>query len=101
MASLNEIVKEVVYSYTWKGLDLKTFRGTHAEENAFSVMVVDYPVHQQDAGIVVMAHIEGDLVVIDADNTDRPLVDKLVEAGIPREKIILAYVGDKIPVAEA
>lgn len=100
MDSLNETLKEIVFSYAWKGIDFKTFQAENDENDAFSVMVVDYPVHQQDASIVVMAHIEGDFVIVDADNTDRPLVDKLVEAGIPREKIILAYVGEAIPEAQ-
>jgi len=44
-----------------------------------------------------MAHIEGEYVVIDADNTDRPLVDKLVAAGVLRDKIIRGYAGERVP----
>lgn len=47
--------------------------------------------------IMVMAHVEGDTVIIDEDLTDRPLVDALVRAGIPREKIVLAYAGEPLP----
>jgi hypothetical protein len=48
---------------------------------------------------MVMAHIEGDVVIIDEDLTDRPLVEALVRAGIPREKIVLAYTGEPLPAA--
>ena len=46
------------------------------------------------SSVVVMAKIENDQVVILADITDRPLVDELVRAGIPREQIVLAYAGE-------
>lgn len=37
-----------------------------------------------------------DHVVIDIDITDRPLSLALQAAGIPREKIVLAYLGKKV-----
>ncbi|MDX2140626.1 MAG: element excision factor XisI family protein [Chloroflexota bacterium] len=39
-----------------------------------------------------------DSVVIERDMNDKPLVDALVQAGVPREKIILAYAGEAMPV---
>jgi hypothetical protein len=39
----------------------------------------------------------GDKVVIEEDTTDRPLVNELVRAGIPREQIICTYIGEKLP----
>lgn len=35
--------------------------------------------------------------IINKDTTDRPLVDELVRAGIPRDQIVLAYAGEKLP----
>ena len=49
------------------------------------------------ASVVVLARIEGDTVIIEEDTTDRPLVDSLVHAGIPRAKIIRAYAGETVP----
>ncbi len=46
---------------------------------------------------MVMARVEGDKVIIEEDLTDRPLVDALLQAGIAREQIVLAYAGDPIP----
>jgi hypothetical protein len=45
--------------------------------------------------IIVMARIVGDAIMIDVDNTDKPLVDALMHnAGIPRKQIILTYQGE-------
>jgi KaiC/GvpD/RAD55 family RecA-like ATPase len=39
-------------------------------------------------------------VIIEEDRTDRPLVDELIAAGIPRERIVLAYIGEAPPATE-
>jgi len=63
----------------------------------YTVLIIpDYP-RKYRAGIVVAARVIDDYVVIDEDATDRPLWKELMRAGIPREKIILTYAGEKIP----
>jgi sulfur carrier protein ThiS len=39
-------------------------------------------------------------VIIEYDGTDKPLLDALLQRGIPREQIVLAYQGEPIPDAE-
>lgn len=51
--------------------------------------------HSADTGLV--ARMVGDHIIIEHDMNDKPLVDALVQAGIPREKIILAYAGEPVP----
>lgn len=97
MDSLANTVREVVFSYATGGLNLRAFPMVDEEHQVFAVTVVDYPVHRYAAGIVVMARIEGDTVLIEEDRTDRPLLDALIAAGIPREKIVLAYAGEAVP----
>ncbi|GIK67262.1 MAG: hypothetical protein BroJett018_50560 [Chloroflexota bacterium] len=46
-----------------------------------------------------MARIKGDYIIIEDDRTDKPLVKRLVAAGIPRERIILAYANEPLPNA--
>jgi hypothetical protein len=36
-------------------------------------------------------------IVIEMDDSNKPLVDALLQAGIPRSKIILAYAGEPVP----
>ncbi len=66
------------------------------------VTVDDYDSPNLDKiAAMIMAHIEGDYIVIDGDNTDKPLYEGLMQAGIPREKIILAYAGERVPTSES
>ena len=50
-----------------------------------------------DASLI--ARIVDDCIIIEHDQNDKPLVDALVQAGIPRAQIILAYAGEPIPEA--
>jgi hypothetical protein len=49
--------------------------------------------------VVVLARIVDDFVIIDEDTTDRPLWQELVQAGIPRERIICLYAGEELPAS--
>jgi len=66
----------------------------------YAVLAVpDYP-RQFKAGIVVMARVENDLVFIEHDITDRPLLEELLRVGIPREQIICTYLGETAPTTD-
>lgn len=65
----------------------------------YAVVLVPGNSSERPAWVIIMAEIVGDFVVIVEDITDKPLVDALIRnGGIPRDRIILAYKGDKIPV---
>ncbi len=51
--------------------------------------------HQADTGLVV--RIAGEHIIIEHDMNNKPLVDALVQAGISRNQIILAYAGEPVP----
>jgi hypothetical protein len=91
MASLNEIVKEVVFSYASGGLNLRTYPLSNEEQQTYAVNVIDWPERHRPAAVVVLARVEGDQVIIEEDLTDRPLVEALISAGVPRDRIVLKY----------
>lgn len=96
MDNLREIVRETVFSYAGGGINLHVYPFANEERQVYAVNIVDFPVRKRPAAVVVIARVEGDTVYIEEDLTDRPLVDALVQAGIPREKIILTYVGETV-----
>lgn len=98
MDNLAEVVKKAVFEYAGGGFNLKMIPYANEEQKSYTVIIVDTPVHKYPAAIVVSARIVGDTVIIDEDTTDKPLVDRLVDSGIPREKIILAYAGEPVTV---
>jgi hypothetical protein len=72
----------------------------HNDDNsAFSVLFIGNTGDHDVINPVVMLRIANGLVIIDMDQTNKPLVDALTQAGVPREKIILAYAGESIETA--
>lgn len=96
---LEHIVRHEVEQYQTPGLKATTYYIEDIARQIFLVMVVPAQDHPKPfkARAVVMARIVNDYVVIDEDATDRPLHHELVRAGIPREKIVLAYAGETLP----
>jgi uncharacterized protein with ACT and thioredoxin-like domain len=101
MDRLKEIVRTEVKKYagTGNGINVKLFPVLDDENLIYAVNAVDYPTRDEIASVVVMARIVGDKVIIEEDATDKKLVDALLQQGIPRDKIILAYAGEPEPAS--
>ncbi|KAB2854447.1 MAG: XisI protein [Anaerolineae bacterium] len=97
MANLVDTVKEAVFWYAASHDNIKMFKLVDDVEQVYAVNILDTHNRQKNAGVVVIARVQGDLVIIEEDLTDRPLVDRLVAAGVPRDKIIMAYMGEPVP----
>lgn len=97
MSTLAETLRREVAWYASGGLNSNAILLSNDEAQVYAVNVYDYPKHELPAGIAVMARLAGEFIVIEEDRTTKPLEDRLQAAGIPREKIILAYAGEKLP----
>ncbi|MCA0456707.1 MAG: XisI protein [Chloroflexi bacterium] len=97
---LTDILQREVMDYHGPALKAKTYYFENVDHLAFTVIIVpdyQYP-RKSKTTVTVMAHIVGDVIVIDEDITDRPLYEALLQAGVPREQIVLAYAGETLPV---
>jgi hypothetical protein len=101
MASLNDILREEVakYAASGRGANILLFPLLDDEHQIYAVNAVDYPTREDVALVIVLARIVAQVVVIEEDTTDKKLVDALLQRGIPREQIVLAYAGEPIPDA--
>lgn len=102
MDTLKEIVREEVRKYAGngRGANIILFPILDDERLTYTVTAVDYPNREDFALVVVLARIVGEQVVIEEDATDKKLIDALLQRGIKRENIVLAYAGELIPDAE-
>ncbi|MDX2077328.1 MAG: element excision factor XisI family protein [bacterium] len=102
MDTLTEIVRQEVSAYAsnGRGANILLFPLLDDDNAIYAVNAVDYPTRHDVALVVVLVRIVGDVVVIEEDTTDKKLVDALVQRGISRSKIVLAYLGEPLPDAE-
>lgn len=99
MERVNEIVRTEVKKYagSGRGANIRLFPVLDDLHQTYTVTAVDYPTHKATAMVVVLARVIGEQVVIEEDVTDRPLLDALLQQGLRREQIILAYQGEPVP----
>jgi hypothetical protein len=91
---LETIVQREVEDYARPVLFGSSYAISDPAHQRYTVLVIPDSAHKFPAGIVVMARVADERVIIEHDTTDRPLWKELVNAGIPREKIILTYAGE-------
>jgi hypothetical protein len=102
MDNLLDITREEVrkYASNGRGGNILLFPLLDDERQTYAVVDVDYPTRKDYAGVVVFARVVGEKVVIEEDTTDKKLVDALLQRGIPRAQIVLAYEGEITPDLE-
>jgi hypothetical protein len=96
------VIREVIAGYAKASFTGEPSYLTQNDDGNLITVVDVYIVDgktRADTGLVV--RIEGEYVVIDHDMNNKLLVDALVQAGIPREQIILAYAGEPVPETAA
>lgn len=101
MDILKQTLREEVEKYAagGRGANILLFAISDEERGIYAVNAVDYPTRDGVAGVVVLARLVGNRVVIEEDMTDKKLVRALQQRGILRDQIVLAYDGEPIPDA--
>lgn len=94
MDTLKDALRRVMEGYAGRALNGYSYLTSSDDRQVFAIVSVGQvrDRHIVDTGLV--ARLAGDRVVIERDVNDKPLVDALIEAGIPRGQIVLAYAGE-------
>jgi hypothetical protein len=93
---LAQIVREVVAGYVCPSPNATMYLLEDAERQVYGAVSV--PHHDKNkVRVVVLARVEQDKVMIEADITDKPLYEALDQAGVARQHIVLAYAGQTAP----
>lgn len=95
---IKSTVEQTIKSYARKGVNGHVVFTKSDTGNEF--VLVAYGQLEADSFTFtsLYAALEGETVIIYEDRNDPPLVESLMQAGIPRDKIICVYAGEEIPV---
>src|SRR5262249_10955234 len=98
LADKLEIIREKIIEYAKPALTGEIAYFTQSTDGkVFSVIDVSSKKDNSHAYVSIAARLVGNYVVIEHDANNKPLVDALVQGGIPRSQIILAYAGESVP----
>jgi XisI protein len=97
---LTEITRREAKWYAGISDDATAYFFADDENHAYAVNIINDEIGKSHSMIMVQARVLSDCVVIDEDKIwDKNLWKALVAAGVPREQIVLAYLGENIPVS--
>jgi hypothetical protein len=91
---LKKIVIEQMQAYAVQGLNGKSYLTMNAEQDVLMVSSLSIQRQKRVTSVGLWVRLVNDYVVIERDMNTKPLVDALVQAGVPRERIVLAYAGE-------
>jgi hypothetical protein len=86
--------------YAIQGFNGFSILTSNPDKQAHSIISVAYIQGKRHVSTSLVARVDHTKIIIEHDINDKPLVDALLQAGIPREQIILAYASEPLP-AEA
>ena len=97
MDSLKGTLEKVIATYTGEGLNGYAYLSHDAEKNVYTVISVGYIKEQRFVDANQIVRLVGDKIIVERDMNDKALVDALLQAGVPRSQIVLAYAGEPVP----
>ena len=94
---LEVIVQQTVAEFLFEGFDFKTYYVENSAQHVYAI-ITSSTINR--SLVAFLAHIEDDKVFIEVDTTSKPeipLYKVLMSKGIPRERMVLTYVGEHDP----
>ena len=97
MDTLKQTVKKAMEGYAVKGLNSDAYLTVSPDETLLTVVDIAHMGGQRLVATSLIVRIFNNQVIVEHDDNNKPLVDALVQNGVPRSKIILAYLGESVP----
>lgn len=97
MDRLDDILINVLRGYVTKGLNGYTELTQNADSDLFTLIATGDDGQKRFTFTAIIVRVIADTIIIEEDRNNKPLYEALMQAGIPREKIILAYAGEQVP----
>jgi hypothetical protein len=97
MDTLKETVHREVSGYVGRGANGYSYLVANPEQTDWTVVFVLTIDGQRVVRSGLIVRLWKESVLIEQDTNEPPLVDALVQAGVPRSRIILAYAGEPVP----
>lgn len=96
MESLTSIVRDVMSDYAVEGENGYSYLTQNMDGDVFTVVYISKFGNETSVDTGLLVRITGNRIVIIHDQNDKQLVDALIQAGVPRKQIVLAYAGESI-----
>jgi hypothetical protein len=100
MVELKITLRTVMQGYAGNALNGHLYLTSNDDESLFATVSIAYVRGEKIVETGIVAQIEYETIIIERDISNKPLVDSLIQAGVPREKIVLAYAGEMVETTQ-
>lgn len=94
---LKATLLQVMSEYTGKGWNNYSHLMIDHAANYFVDVTIGHDRSGRHAFADLIVRLVDDQIIIEQDRNDKTLLDALLQAGVPRENIIVAYAGEPVP----
>ena len=94
MDNMKDTFRKVIGGYAGKALNGYSYLTTSPDETVFTVIAVGKIRGERFVNVGLVVRLIGERIVVERDVNEKPLVDALMQAGIPQSQIVLAYGGE-------
>jgi XisI protein len=99
MDTLSETLQRVLTGYAGEMLNGHSYLTTNADGTVVVIIGLGYIGDRHFVDTSLVARLARNTIVIEHDVNNKPLIDALLAAGIPRDQIVLAYAGESTDAA--
>lgn len=94
MATLADTLQQAMEGYAGEGMNGHSYLTRSLDGRLFTVVFIGQARGETVIDTGLIARVSENRIVIEHDVNSKPLVDALMQTGIPREQIVLAYTGE-------
>jgi hypothetical protein len=96
-----EVLKDELAIYSQNPLNGISFLTTYEDQaqTVYAIVSITQQQGKHHTGMSMLVRLKGDCIIIERDMTNKMLVDALLQKGVPRDRIVLAYEGEKVEEA--
>src|SRR5258706_8536726 len=97
MDTTREILIRELEKYAGKAFNGYSYLDSNSNQTHFVITSVGHIRDRRVVNTAIIVQLVNNTIIIDRDIFDKPLVDALLQLGIPRSQIILACAGESVP----
>ena len=96
METLQHTLKTALAGYAGPALNGESLLTANADGRVLTIVSIGPVAGETVVDIGLIARVVDERVIIDRDVNNKPLIDALLQAGVPRRQIVLVYAGETL-----
>ncbi|GEM_PF-473976 len=97
MDRVETTIHDVIAEYAKPGLNAVSYMMYSKDQKMIAIVDQSVQKGEKHTDVGLLVRLIEDWIVVEYDANSEPLYEALMQAGIPRERIILAYAGETMP----